>query len=78
MIAKVWMEGEELRIQVLDSDWLKQKIRESGFPHVEVEDEQVILTAPTPELQKFTLLYAAEPKAFGSDVGKFHRVRSAP
>jgi hypothetical protein len=78
MFAKVWMAGEELRIQVLDCDWLKQKIRESGFPHVELEDEQVILTAPTPELQKFALLYAAEPKAFGSDMGKFHRVRSAP
>jgi hypothetical protein len=78
LFAKVWMVGEELRVQALDSDWVKQKIRETGFPHVEMEDEQVILTAPTPELQKFVALYANEPKAFESDVGKFHRVRSTP
>jgi len=46
MIARVWMEKEELRIQVLDSEWLRQKIRDTGVPHLEVEDEQVILTAP--------------------------------
>jgi hypothetical protein len=78
MFTKVWMEGEELRLQVLDSDWLKQKIRETGFPSVELADQQLILTAPTRELQKFVLLYAAEPKAYASEVGKFRRVRSAP
>jgi hypothetical protein len=71
------MEKEELRIQVLDSEWLRQKIRDTGAPHVEVEDEQVILTAPTPELQKFVALYSAEPKAYESDVGKFRRVQPA-
>lgn len=75
LFVKVWRVGEELRVQALDSDWLKQKIRETGLPHVELEDEQVILTAPTPELQKFVALHANEPKAFESDVGKFHRVR---
>jgi hypothetical protein len=77
MIARVWTEKEELRIQVLDSEWLRQKIRDTGAPHVEVEDEQVILTAPTPELQKFVALYSAEPKAYESDVGKFRRVQPA-
>jgi len=78
MFTKVWMEGEELRLQLLDSDWLQQKIRETRFPFVELADHQLILTAPTRELQKFVLLYAAEPKAYGSEVGKFQRVRSAP
>lgn len=78
MIARVWMEKEELRLQVLDSEWLRQKIRDTGAPHFEAEDEQVILTAPTPDLQKFVLLYAAEPKAYESDVGKFRRVQPAP
>jgi hypothetical protein len=78
MIARVWMEKEELRIQVLDSEWLRQKIRDTGVPHLEVEDEQVILTAPTQDLQKFVLLYAAEPKAYESDIGKFRRVRPGP
>jgi hypothetical protein len=78
MIARVWMEKEELRLQVLDSEWLRQKIRDTGVPHLEVEDEQVILTAPTQELQKFVLLYSAEPRAFESDVGRFRRVQPAP
>lgn len=74
MIVKIWMEGEQLRIQAMDTDWLKQKIRETGFPYVEV-DKQILLTAPTPQLQKFILLYANEPKALDSEVGRFHRLR---
>lgn len=74
MIIKVWMEGEQLCMQSMDTDWFKQKIRETGFPYVEV-DKQMLLTAPTPQLQKLILLYANEPKALDSDVGKFHRLR---
>ena len=78
LFVKVWMEGEGLRVPALDSDWFKQKIREASFPHLEMEDEQMILTAPTLELRKFVTLCASEPKAFDSDVGKFHRVPSTP
>lgn len=78
LFVKIWMVGEELRLQALDSDWLKQKVRETGLPHLELEDEQMILTAPTPELQKFIARYANDPKSAESDVGKFHRVPSAP
>ncbi len=75
LIAKVWMEGEELCAQTMDTDWLKQKVRETGFPHVEVSGKkQMILTAPTDLLQKFVLLYANEPKAF-EETTRFHRVR---
>ncbi len=74
MFCKAWMDGEELRLQVMDSEWLRQKIRETGLPFLELEGDQMLLTAPTKELQKFVMLYAAEPKAFGSEVGKFRRV----
>lgn len=75
LIAKVWTEGELLRVQAMATDWFKQKIQETSFPHVMVQDKQLLLTAPTPQLQKLILLYANEPKAFDSDVGKLHRVR---
>lgn len=75
LIAKVWMEGEELCAQAMDTDWLKQKVRETGFPNMELsKDKQMILTAPTPLLQKFVQLYANEPRAF-SEITRFHRVR---
>lgn len=75
LIAKVWMEGEELCAQGMDTDWLKQKVRETGFPNVELSgSKQMILTAPTDALRKFVLLYANEPKAF-EETARFHRVR---
>lgn len=73
LFAKVSVMGDELEIQLMDSKWLDQKVRETGFPYVEA-DKQVILTAPTSELQKFVLLHAADPGAF-PDSERLHRVR---
>jgi hypothetical protein len=73
LFAKVSVAGDELRIQTMDSKWLEQKARETGFPYVE-SDKQVILTAPTPDLQKFVLLHAGDPDAF-QDVERLHRIR---
>jgi hypothetical protein len=71
LIVKAWIEGEELCAQAMDTDWLKQKVRETGFPNVELsKNKQVILTASTPVLRKFVLLYANEPRAF-SEVTRF-------
>jgi hypothetical protein len=75
VVAKVWMEGEELCAQAMDTDWLKQKVRQTGFPHVTLSaGKQIILTAPTDALRKFVLLYANEPNAF-EETTRFHRVR---
>ncbi|MCC7157255.1 MAG: hypothetical protein IT161_21930 [Bryobacterales bacterium] len=75
LIARVWIEGDELCVQTMDTDWLKGKVRELGFPHLELPDrKQIILTAPAPMLRKFVLLYANEPRAF-SETSRFHRVR---
>lgn len=77
LFAKVWMEGSQLHVAIMDSDWLKQKIVDSGFPAHRASGEdrgkQIILTAPTEELQKFVLWYAAEEKAFDVS-GALHRV----
>jgi hypothetical protein len=73
LFAKISVSGDELLVQMMDSKWLEQKARESGFPHLEV-DKQVILTAPTPELQKFVLLHAGDAEAF-EDAERLHRIR---
>ncbi|MGA2329279.1 MAG: hypothetical protein ABSH05_23705 [Bryobacteraceae bacterium] len=73
LFAKVSVAGDELQIQTMGSKWLEQKARETGFPYLEL-DKQVILTAPTPDVQKFVLLHAGEPDAF-EDAERLHRVR---
>ena len=72
---KVRVEGEELAIQSLDWDWLKTKAAQAGLAQIETRDKQILLTAPTADLQKFIALYANEPKAFENDIGRLHRVR---
>jgi hypothetical protein len=76
LFAKVWMEGGELRVALLNSDWLKQMIETGRAPQAAIgEDRQILLTAPTSRLQQFVLLYAAEPEAYESDVAALHPVR---
>jgi hypothetical protein len=38
------------------------------------EGQQIVLTAPTSELQKFILLHAADPDAWSDDEEGLHRV----
>jgi hypothetical protein len=38
------------------------------------ENQQIVLTAPTSELQKFILLHAADPDAWDDDNDALHRV----
>ncbi len=73
MFAKVWMTGDELHIQTMDSTWLDKKARDSGLAFVELPDKDLLLTAPTAALQKLVLRYADDPAAFGEAV-TLHRV----
>lgn len=70
---RVWIEGDVLRIAMLDPDWLKGMIAQKKvkIAHERMEDG-IILTASTQELQKFILQYAEDLKAF-PDPTKFHR-----
>jgi hypothetical protein len=74
MFAKVWVVGDDLHIQTMDSAWLEKKVRDSGLAFVELPDKDVLLTAPTAELQKLVLRYADDREAFGEQV-TLHRVR---
>ena len=74
LFARVWMVGDDLHIQTMDSTWLEKKVRDSGVAFVELPDKDVLLTAPTAELQKLVLKYADDASAFGEAV-TLHRVR---
>ena len=57
------------------SDWLEKLIQERRIriKH-EVENDQVLLTASTEELQKFVVKYADEPKAFDNNPSSYKQI----
>jgi len=78
LFMRVRLEGEELAIESLNWEWLKDKAAQAGLGSFESERKEGgmwTLTAPTADLQKFIALYANEPKAFQVDIGRWHRVR---
>ncbi len=74
IFGKVAISGEELRIQLMSSDWLAKRARDSGLALVEKPDKEVLLTASTADLQKLVLRYADDPEAFDKP-STLHRVR---
>lgn len=63
---KIAVAKDQLTLHPFDDDWLRklfeqQKIR---IKHEKLEDDSILLTAPTTDLQKFVQKYAAEEKAF--------------
>ena len=77
-IGRVWVEGDTLRLGLLDYDWLKEmttsgKVR---LPYVErhkENDNLLLLTSDGDKLAEFVRQYAEDPDAF-STVLTFHRV----
>lgn len=57
------------------SNWLEKLIKEKRIriKH-EVENEQVLLTASTEDLQKFVIKYTNEPKAFDDNPTSYERI----
>ena len=72
-ISRIWIEGDTIRLSLLDNDWLKKMIDNNAFKisHSRVND-QIILTASTEELQDFVVRYADNNKAFPKP-GELHR-----
>jgi hypothetical protein len=64
MFGKIWMTGDELHIQLMGNAWLEKKARESGLGVLDAPDKDVLLTAPTADLQKLVLRYADDEEAF--------------
>jgi len=71
--SRIWIEGDVLRLAMLDLDWLKRMIAEKkvDIAHERV-DEGIVLTASTKELQEFVLKYAEDEEAF-HDPTELHR-----
>ncbi len=65
LTTKIQLEGDTLRMSLLESDWLREMIDAGkiNVPHV-FRDNEIILTATTKELQALVLRYAEDDKAF--------------
>jgi len=67
MLVRVHLNGNELRLAFLDSEWLRQRV-----PHEDAEVDhnrtQAILVQKTPELRKLVARYANEPLAYDKEV----------
>lgn len=77
-IGRVWVEGDTLRLGLLNYDWLKQMTSTGKVPlpfveHREDSDSFLLLTAESDKLAEFVRQYAEDPDAF-STVLTFHRV----
>ena len=64
---KVMLNEDSLGVTMLDQDWLKKTLRagETVLAHQKLVDGDLLLTAPTSELQEFILKSCADPDAFG-------------
>lgn len=71
----VEMEGDELFVNPVDDTWLKHQVEAGLAPQFILgEGQQIILTAPTSELQKFILLHAADADAWDAGDDSLRRI----
>ena len=67
-LAKVQMQDGKLYVSPLDDTWFKHMMDAGVAPSSTMgEGQQIVITASTAELQKFLLLYAADPDAWTED-----------
>jgi hypothetical protein len=59
--------ADELRISVVNPSWLGKYLKDhpEALKHERRENDSVVLTAPTQDLQKFFLKHLETPKAYG-------------
>ncbi|MGA2132949.1 MAG: hypothetical protein ABSH50_11700 [Bryobacteraceae bacterium] len=68
MFAKVRIQGDELYVAAINDAWLKNMVQTGHAPQSTAgEGQQMVLTAPTSELQKFIVLYAPDPAAWDDE-----------
>jgi hypothetical protein len=65
MIVKYALEGDSLRVWLLRREWLEA----SALPWTSHSKDVSLITAPTPDLQKFLEESAAKPRAFWEPIG---------
>ena len=70
LFLRLEIEGDKLRLAILDGDWLKKELRGGrvALAHERIGDErsgrEILLTASTRELQRFMLAQGGNAKAF--------------
>jgi hypothetical protein len=65
LFSKVIVKGDELRIVLLNPEWVKEGIEKKKFQiKHEIISDRILLTASTPELQRFITRYAEDSNAF--------------
>jgi len=66
---RVSLEGNTLRLVGLDPEWMEDMIDQGKLQidHVRDSRGEVLLTAPTKDLQKLVSKYADDPKAFNAE-----------
>lgn len=67
MFLKVSQIEPALQMAFLDPDWLDKRLsaRPAEIAHIRPGDNNVVLTAPTPDLQRFVSQHAGDKGAFG-------------
>jgi hypothetical protein len=75
LFFRVWRKGNTLRLAGLDSDWVAEMLT-TGRATLDYHrvDKEIVLTAPTADLQRFVVKYANNKAAF-PDAMTFHRQR---
>ena len=68
-IARVWLEADSLRLASLDPDWLERAIEKEliDISH-QVVNGDIVLTAPTADLQRFALFAASQQGTFADPI----------
>lgn len=74
-LARVTISKDSISIAMMDGDWLKRLSDQNQIDvaHERLDDEMVVLTAQTRELQVFALKHAFTKEAFG-EVAVFRRI----
>lgn len=81
-IGRVWADGDQLRLGLLDYNWMEKMSSNNSLTlpfieHSEGDDHIILLTAESDKLKEFVRQYAEDPEAF-STVSTFHRVPASP
>ncbi|MCB0571020.1 MAG: hypothetical protein KDC66_14700 [Phaeodactylibacter sp.] len=68
--AKVEFSGKQMTVYFFDTNWLSQLIkqRKIRIKHETTTDGNIVLTAPTRDLQEFVKKYAGEKEAFADPI----------
>jgi len=77
-IGRLWAGGDQLRLGLLDYNWMEKMSSNNNLTlpfveHSQGDDHIILLTAESDKLKEFIRQYAEDPEAF-STVSTFHRV----